>query len=133
MINKKHITLFTLCAFTVASLFTNVQAAEKTELSEGMYNWFLVQAYNSACSLNGGKEGLWDNEIEGKAAEEWIEDTAILYGKEYLAGIKNGFFICRKPENRAKKIRFEWKRLGTYFVIEWELFINVFRRFLERA
>ena len=25
------------------------------------------------------------------------------YGKEYLAGIKNGFFICRKPENRAKK------------------------------
>ncbi|RHO86562.1 hypothetical protein DW049_10650 [Ruminococcus sp. AF41-9] len=85
MINKKHITLFTLCAFTVASLFTNVQAAEKTELSEGMYNWFLVQAYNSACSLNGGKEGLWDNEIEGKAAEEWIEDTAILYGKEYLA------------------------------------------------
>lgn len=45
MINKKHITLFTLCAFTVASLFTNVQAAEKTELSEGMYNWFLVQAY----------------------------------------------------------------------------------------
>ena len=29
MINKKHITLFTLCAFTVASLFTNVQAAEK--------------------------------------------------------------------------------------------------------
>ena len=39
----------------------------------------------------------------------------------------------RKPENRAKKIRFEWKRLGTYFVIEWELFINVFRRFLERA
>ena len=66
MINKKHITLFTLCAFTVASLFTNVQAAEKTELSEGMYNWFLVQAYNSACSLNGGKEGLWDNEIEGK-------------------------------------------------------------------
>ena len=56
MINKKHITLFTLCAFTVASLFTNVQAAEKTELSEGMYNWFLVQAYNSACSLNGGKE-----------------------------------------------------------------------------
>ena len=55
------------------------------------------------------------------------------YGKEYLAGIKNGFFICRKPENRAKKIRFEGKRLGTYFVIEWELFINVFRRFLERA
>ena len=28
------------------------------------------------------------------------------YGKEYLAGIKNGFSICRKPENKAKKIRF---------------------------
>ena len=55
------------------------------------------------------------------------------YGKEYLAGIKNGFSICRKPENKAKKIRFCWKRLGTYLVIEWELFLNVFRRFLDRA
>ena len=86
------------------------------------------------------------NASTGKAVElhgniSWIDDdkgsnVKVLInsnGKEYLAGIKNGFFICRKPENRAKKIRFEWKRLGTYFVIEWELFINVFRRFLERA
>ena len=86
------------------------------------------------------------NASTGKAVElhgniSWIDDdkgsnVKLLInsnGKEYLAGIKNGFFICRKPENRAKKIRFEWKRLGTYFVIEWELFINVFRRFLERA
>ena len=55
------------------------------------------------------------------------------YGKEYLAGVKNGFSICRKPENKAKKIRFCWKLLGTYLVIEWELFLNVFRRFLDRA
>ena len=55
------------------------------------------------------------------------------FGREYLAGIKNGFSICRKPENKAKKIRFCWKRLGTYLVIEWELFLNVFRRFLDRA
>ena len=86
------------------------------------------------------------NASTGKAVElhgniSWIDDdkgsnVKVLInsnGKEYLAGIKNGFFICRKPENRAKKIRFEWKRLGTYFVIEWELFINVFRRFLERV
>lgn len=85
MINKKCMTLFTLCTVVCASSFTNVQAAEKTELSEGMYNWFLVQAYNSACSLNGGKEELWDKELEGKTAEDWIEDTAILYGKQYLA------------------------------------------------
>lgn len=43
--------------------------------------------------------------------------------------------VFHLPEagKQSKKIRFEWKRLGTYFVIEWELFINVFRRFLERA
>lgn len=54
------------------------------------------------------------------------------YGKEYLAGIKNGFFICRKPENRAKKIRFEWKR-SARILSSNVFFINVFLRFLERA
>ena len=43
------------------------------------------------------------------------------------------FFHLPEAGKQSKKIRFEWKRLGTYFVIEWELFINVFRRFLERA
>ena len=56
------------------------------------------------------------------------------YGKEYLAGIKNGFFYLPEAGKQSEKRSvLSWKRLGTYFVIEWELFINVFRRFLERA
>ena len=52
------------------------------------------------------------------------------YGKEYAAGIKNGFSLCRKKENQEKKIRFRWSRLFRYFQIEAELLINVVRRFL---
>lgn len=51
------------------------------------------------------------------------------YGREYAAGIKNGFSISRKKENRGKKIRFRPGRLWNYLVIQWELFLNVFRRF----
>ncbi|MDD7738984.1 MAG: glycosyltransferase family 2 protein [Fusicatenibacter sp.] len=52
------------------------------------------------------------------------------FGKEYLAGIKNGLEISKKAENREKKIRFRPSRTGRYLVIEWELFLNVFRRFV---
>ena len=53
------------------------------------------------------------------------------YGREYAAGIKNGFSISRKKENRAKKVRFSFGHLWNYIVIQWELFLNVFRRFLR--
>lgn len=50
------------------------------------------------------------------------------YGREYAAGIKNGFALGRKPENRGKKIKFHWKYLGNYLKIQVELWINLFRR-----
>lgn len=53
------------------------------------------------------------------------------YGREYAAGIKNGFSISMKKENRAKKIRFSIRYLKNYLVIQWELFLNVFRRFVR--
>ena len=37
----------------------NAAAQEYSEISDGMYVWFLVQAYDDACSLNGGKKDLW--------------------------------------------------------------------------
>lgn len=82
---RKYIIALVLCGFLGVLQLGDVRASESVELSEGMYNWFLVQAYNSACNLNGGKENLWENEIKGKTTEKWIEDVAIQYGKEYLA------------------------------------------------
>lgn len=47
-------------------------------------------------------------------------------GREYLAGIKNGFQISRK-EN---KVKFSVKNLHNYLIIQIELWINMLRRFL---
>ncbi len=51
------------------------------------------------------------------------------FGREYLAGIKNGFSISKKPENREKRVRFQMRNLGHYAAIQLQLWINVFRRF----
>lgn len=47
------------------------------------------------------------------------------YGREYAAGIKNGFSLCKKE----KKVPFSWKHLPNYAKIQVQLWINVFRRF----
>ena len=52
------------------------------------------------------------------------------YGKEYAAGIKNGFALIRKPENRGKKVKFRWRNLKNYVRIQVELWVNLVRRFL---
>ena len=44
------------------------------------------------------------------------------FGKEYLAGIRNGFQLCRKSE---KKTKFTWKRLLVYSRIQLELWKNL--------
>lgn len=46
-------------------------------------------------------------------------------GREYLAGIKNGFQISR----RDRKVRFCFKNLPNYVKIQIELWVNIFRRF----
>lgn len=47
-------------------------------------------------------------------------------GREYLAGIKNGFSVSRKE----KKVPFSWKHLKNYGIIQIELWVNVLRRFV---
>lgn len=47
------------------------------------------------------------------------------YGREYAAGIKNGFQLCRKE----KKVRFQLRNLPNYCRIQIELWANIFRRF----
>lgn len=45
-------------------------------------------------------------------------------GKEYIAGIKNGFSLSMK----GKKVTFEMKNLPNYVKIQLELWLNIFRR-----
>lgn len=47
------------------------------------------------------------------------------YGREYAAGIKNGFSISRK----GKKVPFRWRNLGNYCRIQVQLWLNIVRRF----
>ena len=46
------------------------------------------------------------------------------FGREYLAGIKNGFQISR----RDRKVAFRVENLPHYLKIQIELWINMFRR-----
>lgn len=47
------------------------------------------------------------------------------FGKEYLAGIKNGFQISKKD----RKVPFKFRNLPNYLKIQLELWINIARRF----
>lgn len=48
-------------------------------------------------------------------------------GREYLAGIKNGFAIS----SHHKKVPFRFKNLPNYLVIQWELWVNTIRRLVQ--
>ena len=48
-------------------------------------------------------------------------------GKEYLAGIKNGFSISKKD----RKVPFSFCNLPNYYKIQLELWINLVRRFIS--
>ena len=47
------------------------------------------------------------------------------FGREYLAGIKNGFQISRKN----RKVKFSMRNFPRYIQLQVELWINIFRRF----
>lgn len=47
------------------------------------------------------------------------------YGREYLAGIKNGFQLSTK----GRKVPLALKHFPAYCKIQWELWVNIFRRF----
>ncbi len=95
----------------------NAAAQEYSEISDGMYVWFLVQAYDDACSLNGGKKDLWENGIEGQSTPEWIEDKAKTYAREYLAAEKKfeeeGMELTQEEEDLIDStVERYWNELG---------------------
>ncbi|MGI6010578.1 MAG: glycosyltransferase family 2 protein [Ruminococcus sp.] len=52
------------------------------------------------------------------------------FGREYAAGIKNGFSLCFQGRKKGKKVKFSWKNLKNYGIIQLQLWINLFRRFI---
>ena len=48
------------------------------------------------------------------------------FGREYIAGIKNGFEISGK--NRNKKVRFNTIEISEFLFMEVELLYNIIRR-----
>lgn len=53
------------------------------------------------------------------------------FGREYLAGIKNGFQLSVKGKREGKKVPFRWKNIPHYLGIQWELWLNILRRLRE--
>ena len=51
------------------------------------------------------------------------------YGKEYLAGIKNGFTLSLAAKEKGTKVKYQNRNLQHYLLIQWELWLNLFRRF----
>lgn len=52
-------------------------------------------------------------------------------GKTYLKGIGTGLKLTFSKEGRRNKIPFFWENITNYIRIQFELWINIFRRFLS--
>lgn len=45
----------------------------------------------------------------------------------YVKGVFSGLMRCFSREGRKHKVRFRWKHLKNYLLIQWELYVNTFR------
>lgn len=50
-------------------------------------------------------------------------------GKNYVKGLMRGFRIYYGEGGKKEHVSFQKKRLGNYLLIQWELWINILRRF----
>lgn len=53
------------------------------------------------------------------------------YGRIYLKGIWEGIVLSSSQKGSEKKVKFKGENLKNYLVIQWELWINMFRRFVS--
>jgi GT2 family glycosyltransferase len=59
---------------------------------------------------------------------KWVFFILKGYGREYALGIGKGFRLSRKGRQEGRKVVFRAENLKNYFVIQLELWINIFRR-----
>lgn len=53
------------------------------------------------------------------------------FGKTYMKGLWEGFVLSCSAKGSEKKVKFKGVNLKNYLVIQWELWANVFRRFVS--
>lgn len=51
-------------------------------------------------------------------------------GKLYIRGLGKGFLLYYKEGGKSQHVPFRWKHLKNYLIIQWELWVNIFRRFI---
>ena len=51
------------------------------------------------------------------------------FGKIYLEGLMRGFRIYYREGGKERHVPFRWENLGNYLRIQWELWVNLIRRF----
>ncbi|MDO4454202.1 MAG: hypothetical protein Q4B90_06885 [Eubacteriales bacterium] len=136
---KKRICQTAMLMVTGCMMTGNAMAKDSNEISDGIYSWFLVQAYDDACKINGGKTDIWEHEIEGRSAEEWITETAKSYTKEYLA-VEQQFEEQKMEltEEEKETIDFTveryWNELGYgRYYAEYEITEDDFAHILENS
>ena len=52
------------------------------------------------------------------------------FGREYLAGIKNGFSLACQSKKRGKRVPFKFSNIKNYLSIQGQLWVNIVRRFV---
>ena len=55
------------------------------------------------------------------------------FGREYAAGIKNGFSLAAAARRQGKKVKFVPKHLRNYAWIQLQLWSNIVRRLQNRG
>ncbi|MGN0276431.1 MAG: hypothetical protein ACI4CZ_04480 [Hominisplanchenecus sp.] len=63
---------------------TAMTAGDRT-ISRGLYQWYLIQAYDEAYAMHADTDDLWKETIEGEKAETWIRDRAVFCSARHAA------------------------------------------------
>jgi GT2 family glycosyltransferase len=53
------------------------------------------------------------------------------YARQYAKGIVAGIVLCKKGKKMSKKVKFEIKNLRNYMRIQWELWVNIGKKFSD--
>ncbi|MFI3236967.1 MAG: glycosyltransferase family 2 protein [Lachnospiraceae bacterium] len=61
---------------------------------------------------------------------KWLFFCKKKLGGIYASGVLKGIRMCVEPRNKKNKVRFMWKQVDNYFMVQCELWINIVKYFL---
>lgn len=125
---KKILSICLVLAITVSfsacfdgRYFQTVVSLDKEKISSGLYLAFLLESYNNAKNKrNNQEQNVFDIEIDGKKAEDWIKDEAIRSSKIALllpreAGEKNLILASNEVQDIEKQAQQQYAFFKTYY------------------